>query len=207
MGAAAAYGVAMAEGQIDTGTFELASALVGEYANSNASFGATGAGIAVSISTAKQVYEDIQGYLANESLMKEENKKVMSEWFGYGYFNTLSSTSEGRDYNSYVACTDTINPLYVKSMEKWEDEGLLKIMEETGVWTEATCDNADSFAKDSLEYKILHGGISFEEVDYQAFNQAMLNISNKIKTGTTDVRDMHDYWEEAALLEATNNCC
>ena len=205
LGAAAAYSVALAEGQLDTGSFDLASSLVGEYANECEEFGMEGALISGSISTAKQVYEDIQGYLANESLMEAANQEIMSEWFGYGYYNTLTSTSEERDYTSYVSCTDTINPLYVKSMEKWEDEGLLQIMEETGVWTEATCKNADKFEKDSLEYQILHGGISFETIDYEEFNKAMLNISSAIKNGTTDSRDMHDYWEEAALKEATNN--
>jgi hypothetical protein len=80
-------------------------------------------------------------------------------------------------------------------------------MEETGVWTKDTCDRlAASFTDNkSTAYKILHGGISFNEVDYVDFNDAMIAIGDEISSGTEESNSMHDYWEEAALLESTNN--
>jgi hypothetical protein len=120
------------------------------------------------------------------------DQNIKMRWFGYGH---------SEDDNS-----NTINPMYEKSIEKWEQDGLLVIMKETGVWTEATCERvSNSFTdKDSLEYQILYGGISFDDIDYEDFSSAMIMIGAEVSTGTEDVRDMHDYWEEAALLEYTN---
>ena len=117
----------------------------------------------------------------------------MLSWFGYG------SQEDNTD--------NTINPLYTDTIKRWEEEGLLIIMRETGVWTDATCKNvSDSFTnKDSLEYQILYGGISLDNIDYVDFNDAMLSIGWVVKSRTYDPRDMHDYWEEAALKEATND--
>ena len=71
----------------------------------------------------------------------------------------------------------------------------------------ATCKNvSDSFTnKDSLEYQILYGGISLDNIDYVDFTDAMMSIGWGVESGTYDPRDMYDYWEEAALKEATND--
>ncbi|WP_167562727.1 hypothetical protein [Butyrivibrio fibrisolvens] len=53
-----------------------------------------------------------------------------------------------------------------------------------------------------MEYDILHGGFSFADVDYSKFDKAMINIDSALHKGTTDPRDMHDFWEEAAQIEA-----
>jgi hypothetical protein len=126
------------------------------------------------------------------------DQNIKMRWFGYGHCEDYNS----KDYNS-----NTINPMYEKSIEKWEKDGLLAIMKETGVWTEATCNIvSNAFTdKDSLEYQILYGGISFDDIDYEDFSSAVIKIGNEVSKGTNDVRSMHDYWEEAALLESTNN--
>ena len=125
------------------------------------------------------------------------NQNIKMRWFGYGH---------SEDYNSKDDNSNTINPMYEKSMEKWEQEGLLVILKETGVWPEATCNRiSESFTEeDTLEYQILFGGISFDNIDYADFAVAMIEIGNEVSEGTEDVRSMHDYWEEAALLEYTN---
>jgi hypothetical protein len=91
-------------------------------------------------------------------------------------------------------------------MKKWEEEGLLTIMKETGVWTEKTCNIvAAAFTDpDTDEYKILFGGVSFKDINYADFNSAMIKIGNKASSGTGGQESLHDYWEEAALKEATN---
>lgn len=128
---------------------------------------------------------------------QERNKKLMLSWFGYGDMSDSSTI----DSNS-----NSINPIYTETMERWEEKGLLSIMEETEVWTCATCDFIRNYEFDqgTMEYDILYGGISFEEIDYVEFTRAMLNIGSVVASRTTDPRDMHDYWEEAALLESTN---
>ncbi|WP_022754696.1 hypothetical protein [Butyrivibrio fibrisolvens] len=137
------------------------------------------------------------GVIGRNFMVEREKEKIdqniKMRWFGYGH---------SEDDNS-----NTINPMYEKSIEKWEQDGLLVIMKETGVWTEATCERvSNSFTdKDSLEYQILYGGISFDDIDYEDFSSAVIKIGNEVSKGTNDVRSMHDYWEEAALLESTNN--
>lgn len=136
----------------------------------------------------------IKSYIVHE---KEEaiNQKIMLSWFGYGDGYSLEASDEN---------TNEINPIYVEPMERWENVGLLKIMEETGVWTKEACEDVDVFDEGTMEYDILHGGFSFDDVDYSKFDKAMINIDSALHKGTTDPRDMHDFWEEAALLEYTN---
>ncbi len=141
------------------------------------------------------------GVIGRNFMVEREKEKIdqniKMRWFGYGH---------SEDYNSKDDNSNTINPMYEKSMEKWEQEGLLVILKETGVWPEATCNRiSESFTEeDTLEYQILFGGISFDNIDYADFAVAMIEIGNEVSEGTEDVRSMHDYWEEAALLEYTN---
>ena len=44
-----------------------------------------------------------------------------------------------------------------------------------------------------------------DNIDYVDFTGAMLSIGWVVESGTYDPRDIHDYWEEAALKEATND--
>jgi len=129
---------------------------------------------------------------------KEEaiNHEIKLSWFGYGSEYTLETVAEHED---------EINPIYIKTIERWEDVGLIKIMEETGVWTIEACEDVDVFDEGTIEYGILHGGISFADINYKEFNKAMINIDSELHKGTTDPRDMHDFLEEAALKEATND--
>ena len=138
------------------------------------------------------IYYSIKSYLYQKE-QETIQQQLMLNWFGYG------SQEDNTD--------NTINPLYTDTIIRWEEEGLLIIMRETGVWTDATCKHvSDSFTnKDSLEYQILYGGISFDNIDYVDFTDAMLSIGWVVESGTYDPRDMHDYWEEAALKEATND--
>ena len=132
-------------------------------------------------------------YWMAERKKEKINQEIKMRWFGYG------QSEDDTNCNS-------IDPMYEKSMEKWEQEGLLVILKETEIWPEATCDRvSDAFTdKDSLEFKILYGGISFDDIDYADFASAMIIIGNEVSKGTEDVRSMHDYWEEAAFLEYTN---
>lgn len=138
------------------------------------------------------IYYSVKSYLYQKE-QETIQQQLMLNWFGYG------SQEDNTD--------NTTNPLYTDTIIRWEKEGLLIIMRETGVWTDATCKHvSDSFTnKDSLEYQILYGGISFDNIDYVDFTDAMLSIGWVVKSGTYDPRDMHDYWEEAALKEATND--
>ena len=89
-------------------------------------------------------------------LEKEEaiNHEIKLSWFGYGSEYTLETVAEHED---------EINPIYIKTIERWEDVGLIKIMEETGVWTIEACEDVDVFDEGTIEYGILHGGISFAD--------------------------------------------
>jgi uncharacterized protein YukE len=160
-------------------------------------------------SMTEEVWEGEDADMARDQLhdllSKDDTcKDIMAGWLGYGYYNKIKTDSN--DYKTYIDCSDIINPLYVKTMKKWEEKGLLTIMKETGVWTEETCNIvAAAFTyPDTDEYKILFGGVSFKDINYADFNSAMIKIGNKASSGTGGQESLHDYWEEAALKEATN---
>lgn len=141
------------------------------------------------------IYYSVKSYLYQKE-QETIQQQIMLSWFGYGSEYTLETVAEHEG---------EINPIYIKTIERWEDVGLIKIMEETGVWTIEACEDVDVFDEGTIEYGILHGGISFADINYKEFNKAMINIDSELHKGTTDPRDMHDFWEEAALKEATND--
>lgn len=136
------------------------------------------------------IYYSVKSYLYQKE-QETIQQQLMLSWFGYG------SQEDNTD--------NTINPLYTDTIIRWEDVGLIKIMEETGVWTIEACEDVDVFDEGTIEYGILHGGISFADINYKEFNKAMINIDSELHKGTTDPRDMHDFLEEAAIKEATND--
>lgn len=142
-------------------------------------------------------YSYLKTYLNNKE-REAINQEIMLMWFGDDEYSFGLKTEDAK--------SNEINPLYIKTMERWEKEGLLTILEETGVWTEKGCRDADIFDEDTLEYRILHGGISFEEIDYVQFNEAMIKIGSAHGMGTNDSCGMLIYWRKAAMIEADNTC-
>lgn len=126
--------------------------------------------------------------------VKEINREIKQRWFGYESMQLTTSDSK----------SDEINPIYIEPMKRWEKVGLIKILKETGVWTQATCEYVDVYEAGTMEYNILHGGFSFDDINYEDFVDTMITINSKVHECTYDTRDLLDYWQEAALIESEN---
>ena len=126
--------------------------------------------------------------------VKEVNREIKQRWFGY----------ESTQLSASASNSDEINPIYIEPMKRWEKVGLIKILEETGVWTQAACEFVDVYEAGTMEYNILHGGFSFDDINYKDFASAMIEIDSRLHKSTCDTRDMLDFWQEAALIESEN---